>query len=207
MTLFDWILVLIVAGGAYYGWRRGLISQLGALIGLVAAVILCRIFADPLAASFGNADDSAQTRLLHTVLTYALIFAGCTIGSRIIVGMAGATVRTLHLKSIDRLAGVVFNILEWTLIYSIFLNMWIMVFPQTDIRSSRSTLTTHVVNFAPTVFGSETAQEIFAGVDSISERMRPQSARDTVPSAGDNLRDAAIERVAGGSEPRGNAGR
>ena len=44
MTLFDWILILIVAGGAFYGWHRGIIAQIGSLIGIIAWALSICIF-------------------------------------------------------------------------------------------------------------------------------------------------------------------
>ena len=38
MTLFDIICILIVLGGALYGWRRGVMSQAGSVVGIVAAI-------------------------------------------------------------------------------------------------------------------------------------------------------------------------
>lgn len=198
MSLFDWILIIIAIGGAFFGYKRGLIAQIGSLVGLIAAIIFCRIFAGDLAAAFNSPSDTAQTRLLHTVLSYVLIFAVCYIGSRILVSICNFTLSALRLKGIDNLAGAVFKVLEWVLFYSLFLNLWVMVLPETQIRSSRSRLTETVLNFAPNVLGSETASEVFHSVDALGDKARVALPADTTrESTGETVRDAVIERVIG----------
>ena len=197
MTLFDWILILIVAGGAFYGWHRGIIAQIGSLIGIIAAIIICQVFAGSIAESFNSPGDTAQTRLFHTVLTYVLIFMACYIGARMLSRVFSGTISALNLGGIDNIAGAVFKVLEWVLIYSIFLNLWIMVMPRTDIRSSRSSLTRTVLNFAPQVLGSKTASEVFSSVDKLSDKTRDTVRPDTTEQQKprDAVRDAAVERV------------
>ncbi len=198
MTLFDWILIAIVVVGALYGYRRGLIASLGSLVGIVAAIILCRVFAESFAESFNSPDDTAQTRLLHTVLSYVLIFVVCYVGVRLVARLCASTVSALSLGGIDKLAGAVFKVFEWALIYSIFLNLWLMIMPQTKIDSSRSKLTTAVLNFAPNILGSETAEEVYRSIDALSDKAEEAAPKDsTQQSVGDNVRDAAIERIIG----------
>jgi len=193
MTLFDWILLVMVIGGAYLGYRRGIIAQAGAVVGVVAGIVLCQAFASTFADSFNEPGDSAQTRLMHTVMTYVLIFMTAYVGSRILSGFFKAAVRTLHLRTADRFAGAVFKVLEWVLLYSMFLNFWLMIMPESDVRSTRSSLTTAVLNFAPTVLGSETARQVMEATSSAAESLKP----DTVPADTASVSQTAAEIVAG----------
>ena len=86
MTLFDIICILIVLGGALYGWRRGVMSQAGSVVGIVAAIILCRVFSGIVAAKFSSPEDSADTVLLHTVMSYAIIFIVVMVAARFLAG-------------------------------------------------------------------------------------------------------------------------
>lgn len=199
MTIFDCLLFVIVAGAVFYGYRRGIIAQIGSLVGVIAAIILSQVFAADIAQSFNSPGDTAQTRLLHTVLTYVLIFMACYIGARFIARMCSSLLSTLHLGGINNIAGAAFKVLEWVLFYSMFLNLWIMIMPQTDIRSSQSGLTRTVLNFAPTILGSETADEAIRSVEALKDKAREIAPADSTEhrSTKDDVRDAAIERVVG----------
>ncbi len=193
MTLFDLFLLVLVAGGAYLGYRKGLIANIGSLVGVVAGIILCQAFASTLAAKFNSPGDSAQTRLLHTVMSYALVFIASYVGSRMLANFFRAAVRTLHLRPLDRIAGAVFNVLEWTLFYSIALNLWLLIMPDSDIRSSKSYLTSAVLNLAPNVLGSDTARDIMAATDRASQNLKDNGSDST--SVSRDVEEIVVERV------------
>ncbi len=190
MTLFDWILLIVIIAGVWLGWRRGVLSQAGAVVGCIAAIILCRIFATPLAEHFSSPDDSAQTRLLHTVLSYALIFAACYFGARMISSTLHSILSGLELRGIDKIAGAIYKPLEFVLILSIFINLWVSIMPQSEVHSSQTKVRTMVMNFAPTVLGSETAKDIYAAIDSLDSKAAATFAPDTCATPKQNKQHA-----------------
>jgi uncharacterized membrane protein required for colicin V production len=160
MTLLDIVILVLVVGGGFFGWHRRFTGQLGSIAGLLLGMILCRMFAPSIIEHFNQPDDTVQTRLLHTVLTYLLIGAGSYLGVRVAIYMVRSMLRALHLGIIDRVAGAVFSVFQWLLGLSVVLNVWLAVFPDSDLRTDNQGAVDAVLTLAPTVFGSETAKNI-----------------------------------------------
>jgi uncharacterized membrane protein required for colicin V production len=74
--------------------------------------------------------------------------------------MVRSMLRALHLGIIDRVAGAVFSVFQWLLGLSVVLNVWLAVFPDSDLRTDNQGAVDAVLTLAPTVFGSETAKNI-----------------------------------------------
>lgn len=177
MTLFDIICILIVLGGALYGWRRGVMSQAGSVVGIVAAIILCRVFSGIVAAKFSSPEDSADTVLLHTVMSYAIIFIVVMVAARFLAGTIRKLFESLSLGRIDNLAGAVFAILKYTLVFSVLLNIWMAIFPSGELKSSyNDALPSAVINMAPAVLGSKTAADVFDGINAATDSLRVRTA-------------------------------
>ncbi|MGM9827288.1 MAG: CvpA family protein [Muribaculaceae bacterium] len=162
MTLLDIVIIVLAVAGGFIGWRKGLTGQLGALAGVLAAIVLCRWFAADLAAAFTEPDDTPHTVLLHTVMSYVVLGVGAYVGVRIIARFMTTVTRVLHLSLINRAAGAIFSVFEWLLGLSILLNMWIAVFPETEMRSSNHAVTDMVMDIGPKVFDSQTVQDIIS---------------------------------------------
>ncbi len=184
MTLFDIICILIVLGGALYGWRRGVMSQAGSVVGIVVAIILCRVFSGIVAAKFSSPEDSANTVLLHTVMSYAIIFIVVMVAARFLAGTIRTLFDSLSLGRVDNIAGAVFAILKYTLIFSVLLNIWMAIFPSGELKSSyNDTLPSTVINMAPAVLGSKTAADVFDGINAATDSLRARTAAQTDSTA------------------------
>jgi uncharacterized membrane protein required for colicin V production len=162
MTLLDILILVMVVGGGFWGWHRRFTGQLGSIAGLLLGMILCRVFAPGIIDYFNQPDDTVQTKLLHTVLTYLLIGAGSYLGVRVAVYMVRSMLRALHLGIIDRVAGALFSVFQWLLGLSVVLNVWLAVFPDSDLRTDSQDAVDAVLSLAPAVFGSDTAKNILS---------------------------------------------
>ncbi len=166
-----------MVGALVLGGRRGFMAQTGTFIGIIAGVIVCRVFGDELASAFTSPTDTPGTRMLHTVLAYVVLFGVCYLGGRLIGSALRGTIKVLHLGWADRIAGAVLKLCEYLLIFSILLNLWIALFPDTQLNSKRAGLTDFVVEFAPVVLDSEFAQEIVSGTESLNASLEELKAR------------------------------
>ena len=171
MTLLDIIIVVLALAGAFVGWRKGLTGQLGAVAGVLAAIILCRWFGNDLAMAFSEPGDTPSTIMLHTVLAYVALALGAYVGVRIIAHFVGTVTRTLHLSAVNRAAGAVFGIFEWLLGFSLLLNLWVGVFPNTQLRSANNALVGAIRDMGPAVMGSDTVRDIL----SVKDMERPEA--------------------------------
>lgn len=180
MTLFDLALLAIVACGAWLGWRKGLTGQIASVLGVVAAVIVCRAFGAQLAEHFTAPGDSAQTRMLHTVLAYAALACGTYLLVRWLAAMLRQLLRSFHLGIIDRGAGAVFAAFEWLMGLSLALGLWMSVFTDSEVRSSNGAVAAFVIDLAPTVLDSDWARGILHSSKSETSRMLNTFAPDSV---------------------------
>lgn len=169
--MLDIAIIAILVIGLILGYRRGLISQLGAVIGILLGIIVCQVFAETLTDAYTSATDTAQTRMLHTVIAYMVLFGACFLFGRAISGVLNKTTSSLHLGFINNLGGAIFKTLEYLLVFSIFLNIWIAIFPDTSIRTSNKELTEFAVNFGPKVLGSETVSDIFDATSNAKDEL------------------------------------
>lgn len=160
------------------GYRRGFTTQLGAFIGIVVGIIVCRVCGTSLAEAFISPGDTPGTRLLHVVLAYVLLFGACYFLGRVIGSLVHDTFNVAHLGFIDKIGGSVFKTCEYLLIFSILLNLWMAVFPNTDVKSKRAGLTPFVLDFAPSVFDSKLANVAAKQVTIVTDDFQNMAVRD-----------------------------
>lgn len=167
------------------GYRRGIIKQLGAVVGSIGGIILCNALAPTLAENFNTPDDTVETQLMHTVLSYVVIFIAVYVGVRLLSRIFSSLLIATNLGELDNIIGAIYKPLEWALMLSLFLNLWLMIFPNSEVRSSSEKVTEVVLDLAPTVLGSETAREIFNRADSIGQTLAPAAQPDPIDMVDD----------------------
>jgi uncharacterized membrane protein required for colicin V production len=171
MSALDTILIIIIVAGGFYGFRRGISGQLGSLAGTIFGVILCHAFSDDLAAWFNSPQDNFQTRLLHTVLSYAVIFFATVLAGRLLSATIAKLLDALHLSLLNRVTGAAFTILLYTILLSLLLNIWITIFPDSELKSTNDSVAQTTLNIGPKVLGSETVREVYDGMHNIADRI------------------------------------
>lgn len=127
MALTDIILLAIVVIAAVTGAMRGIVSQIGAIAALLAAILVCRFFGGTIADAVVCHGSEHET--LWRVLCYALVFVATYFGVWLLARLFGAAVSAMHLRPFDRIAGALFRIAEWLIITSIVLNVYLAVCP------------------------------------------------------------------------------
>lgn len=84
---------------------------------------------------------------------------------------------SLSLGRVDNLAGAVFAILKYALVFSVLLNVWMALFPSGELKSSyNDALPSAVINMAPAVLGSKTAADVFDGINAATDSLRVRTA-------------------------------
>lgn len=171
---FDIVCIIIIVAGFAFGYRRGFFAQAGSVFGVLAGVLFCNLFSERLAEHFIEPGDDAATVMLSTVMSYVIVFLGCYVGGRVIGSALRSLFKAIHLGPLDRLAGAVFTMFEYALVFSMLLNAWVGAFPDTKLRTQYSDVKEFVLNLAPNVFGSSTVREIFGSVKNVSEKAGPE---------------------------------
>lgn len=136
MSVFAIITILLVVLGLVQGYRKGLISQVGQIIGLLAAIVACRMFG-PVAVEWLGPRDPSESSTALTAVAYAITFLVVYIGVLIVVRLIRGVVHGVHLGVIDRIAGAVFRAFVYLLLLSIVLNVWAVVAPGSDMVNTR----------------------------------------------------------------------
>lgn len=165
MTALDIIIVVVALGSVFMGIRKGVISQIGSLGGLVMAILVSRAlggrFAEAMAAGSlpgmtPVAEEGVPT-YFQLLLAHAILFVACYLTVKVVVHFCKSITNALSLGFVDRLLGGVFSLFKWMLLLSLLLNFWLVLKPETE-WASLSTLGNHhavefVVALAPQVLG------------------------------------------------------
>lgn len=169
MSTLDIVMIVVIVVSAAYGYYKGILSQMGALAGVLVGIVCCRLFAAELA-SFMNetfldpATSKASSRFMNSVIAQVVLFLVGYFGARWGASLLSKVLKTIKLGTINSIAGSVFAVVQGLVLFSLLLNVWIAINPSTDlVKSSTSVVDEHVINLAPDIFGSDTAKEMFFG--------------------------------------------
>ena len=122
MALDIVILVIVIVAGAM-GFAKGIISQAGQIAAVIAGIVSARLFGTAVTSFFAGSEaptaiDTAAGYIVTFLIAYALIW--------LIFRMARGLFHAVHLGIIDRLAGALFKALQWALLLSLALNVYIL---------------------------------------------------------------------------------
>ncbi len=175
MTTIDIVMLVVVVATAIYGYYKGILSLMGSLAGVLVGIVFCRLMADGLT-SFLNETfldpetAKASSRFLNSVIAQVVLFLAGYFGARLIASLLTKVMKTIKLGAVNKFAGAVFAVVQGLVVLSLFLNVWIAIFPDTELLNSSSGIATkHLINLAPDIFGSETAQEMLESATKIVE--------------------------------------
>lgn len=171
MTAIDILILLIFIVSIIYGLRRGFITQLGSVGGVLVGIVACRLFSEPVTRLFAGSSPDANDLYVSGVFACVLLFIVGYIAARLVASLIKTVTNTLHLTVIDRVAGALFSLFEWFLVFSLLLNIWQAFRPDINITSGSrlagGRAAVAVVDFAPKVLGSETFKDFVSAVASV----------------------------------------
>lgn len=146
--------ILVAAVGiiaAALGFYRGLLAQVGQILGLVGAVMACRILGPVVASWLNGAEpDTAADIAIGYAITFIVVYFAIVIIFRLVRGV----VHGVHLGCLDRVAGAVFKAGVWMLILSVLLNVWAVLAPGNDLTDTAAhPKRAYVMRIAPALCG------------------------------------------------------
>lgn len=163
MTFVDTITVLLFVASVVIGYMRGLVKQATSLVGYILGIIACNAFGDtatdilltvmPRAAQWPLA--SVTTHAVAVIVLFLLISLSVRVAGMFLRGI----VDMLHLGIIDNIGGSALCLFKYFFIFSILLNLWLMINPTSDTFTTEHILGNRpfveTINLAPRVLGSE----------------------------------------------------
>lgn len=166
MSFIDIIILAIFVGAVVYGFYRGVIAQIGSVAAVIVGIIACRVwgddatdFAATLLPELTSNPDTARyaCSVIGNVALFLLVYLTVKLLASLIKKVANA----LLLGFVDKIIGSIFCIFKWFLITSLILNVWCLVFPDSNIVKSSSIAggkaLEAILELAPALFGSLTA--------------------------------------------------
>lgn len=164
MTFVDTITVLLFVASVVIGYMRGLVRQATSLLGYILGIIACNLFGDTATDILLTVMPSAAEWPLASVTTHAVAVIVLFLLISLSVRVAGMFLRSvigmLHLGIVDNIGGSALCLFKYFFIFSILLNLWLMVNPTSDTFTTEHILGNRpfveTINLAPRVLGTET---------------------------------------------------
>jgi membrane protein required for colicin V production len=114
LTAFDYGALAIILLSALQGAWRGLLAELFALIGWIAAFLVASHYAGQLAAHLPA--DLPGGELTQLLLAFVIIVIGVMVGAGIMGVLLGRLTELIGLKPVDRSLGVLFGLVRGVLL-------------------------------------------------------------------------------------------
>lgn len=176
MPIVDLFIIILFIVAALYGFRKGIIVQLGAVGGIIGGIILCRLIGGSVTRAIAPADAQPNELYIYGVFVYILVFVVGYIAIRLLARLIKTVTSTLHISIIDRIGGAIFSVFQWFLFASFILNIWQAFSPSVDVVSYSKLAggrpAKAILDLAPMVLGAETSQAIFGTVEKVGQIKR-----------------------------------
>ena len=113
MNVFDWVLILVFALTALWGYKTGLIDAALNAITIYVGLFLSGLFAARVLSLFW---DGVESESVSTAIGYAIIFVTVFIASRIVSGIIKKALKITFTGWVDNLGGIVIGLVAGMLI-------------------------------------------------------------------------------------------
>lgn len=154
MNILDIILLICFIPAVVQGFRKGFISQVIAIISIIAGVWLSVQFASPVTAWLAQYIQGSEQVL--KVVSFALIFIAVIAGLALLGKLIEGTVKLIMLGWLNRLLGVIFSLVKAGLIVGLVIMAFCSLNNTFQFVSeetlNQSVLFPHLKNMAYTVF-------------------------------------------------------
>lgn len=152
MGIIDIVVLVVLVLAIIVGYSEGFVNRIGTIAGFILGIIVCRLFGDEVADFFVV---NTYHATLFRIITYVILFVVVLVCVRLLAKAICKTLSLLHIRTLDRICGAVFNLAAWLLIVSVLFNIYFAAFPSrydgfnAESKPWRST----IVNIAPKTLG------------------------------------------------------
>lgn len=168
MSFVDIVILLIVVLGAIIGFMKGMLSQISSIGGIILGLVACNLFGKWATGIFGQlVPESAgwpYAEVTVTAVANIVLFILVFLSVMLLGGTLKSIVKSLKLGIIDKVGGLLLCVFKWMLAFSIVLNVWHTIKPDSDTFT-----TCHMMNNVPFEVALDLAPFTF-GMDEMPSR-------------------------------------
>ncbi len=166
MNIIDIIIIVCLVASLIWGIKDGAIRQLGALVGIVVALLAARSFSGAAAQLLGIGGSYAH------IWGYIIVLIVCMIAVAILVFMLRKLVSAVGLGLFDRIGGAIISALKCILILGLLASLFNLVNTNTQFIDKKHT---EESLFFPIILS--TSDYILPTINWVSDQI-PQSSND-----------------------------
>lgn len=156
------VILLCAVAGVFRGWRKGMLGQVGGLLGLAFGIVFCRLFhteaANAVRSILPFIEGFFAADFIYASLGTLGLYTAVYLGFRLLTSVFGRLLRTVNLGAIDSVAGSALCLFKYMVAVSIAYNVWIALFPTSalmaECRAGDGNMVECVTDLAPALFGT-----------------------------------------------------
>ncbi len=168
IMIFPLIIIVVLVLAAWRGWRRGLLHQLAALLGLAFGIVFARLFcgdvATWLADTFPSLGNCVLPEYTYSAVAVALIYGVVYMLFSLLATVLNSALSVLCLGAINSLGGAVFSMLKWVVLLSVVYNVLLSIWPDSKLADycddGDGNVVELVMAVAPALFGTESPDDL-----------------------------------------------
>jgi membrane protein required for colicin V production len=123
MQTTDIILLIPLLWGLFWGFYKGVISQLTALIGICIALYVSIKYYAPLAHLITPHLESNVSKTYVSIAAFAILFIGMLVLIFFLSKQVEKLTKALHIGSLNHIAGGLFGLIKWAFILSVVISL------------------------------------------------------------------------------------
>lgn len=158
------LIYIVLAVCLIWGFKRGIVVQLGSLLAIALALAACHLFGDAatqaatymLTGSHELPSDPAQSSMTHfaaSCIGNLVLFVAVWLVVWLLSRLVKFAAKTIKLGLADSICGSVFMALKGGLIISFIINLAKVVAPESALATYNSTVTEWIADLAPMLLG------------------------------------------------------
>lgn len=163
MTGLNIFVLLLLCAAVIWGYRRGIVVQIGSLLAFALAIAVCRIFGgaatDIVMTTMGgkekviNPAQSLMSRFMAECIANVTLFVIVWIGVWFLSRAVKFVANSLRLGFLDSLAGALFMLLKAGLVISFIINLARFAAPDSALAKAQGAIMGTLADLAPGLLG------------------------------------------------------
>lgn len=159
MTGIEIFIVILLVASLAWGYKRGIVVQMGSLLSFAVAIAACRILGDTVSDavfSMMDGDDPSQSSMnlfMAKCIGHISVFLAAWLAVWLLARTVKFFAKAIHMGFIDSLAGALFMAFKTGLIISFIVNFAKVLAPGCALATNNGPVMTAISELAPFILG------------------------------------------------------